>query len=187
MAQSITQFSFLVPVKDPQVAQAEAEAVIESLQADDGYGFGIGVNIDGESLWFAHDGQDAQIEEVADVVREIIARGFAVTDEVHFTFAVTCQRPMLDAFYGGAVVVTAQDTFFQTSLDADPAGRETIWRLTRADVLRLIGEFYEGEDEVDSPSADEIEAILAGLPKAVDHSSVPQALGEVISAVVLGP
>jgi hypothetical protein len=148
MADHYTHFSFaLTDLSEEE--QAWLGALLDSpddtpneelaaLLGDDEYiGFEASFEDDGRTLW-VHAGESGTPERAAVVVQEFLAR-FRPGDAVGFEWANTCSRPLLDAFGGGAVFVTAAEQRWLSSaqwladkLDAaatrTAAGPEPRWR-----------------------------------------------------------
>lgn len=111
MAHYFTHFSCLLDVGTPDKA-ARALALFQSLREADQYaenpevaGFDL-VRQDapeGSSLWI-HDDEHGDVEAVIRFVLRL-ADGFDLSGRWGFQYALTCSRPRLDAFGGGAHVI----------------------------------------------------------------------------------
>lgn len=111
MADYFTHFSCLIDVCSPDKA-ARALALFQELRAADqdadepeAAGFTIGRQDapEGSSLWI-HDEEHGDVEAVIRFVLRL-AEELKLTGLWGFEYALTCSRPRLDAFGGGAHVI----------------------------------------------------------------------------------
>ena len=122
MANYITVFSFAIPNltdaeaawghraaawldADPDQREAMPE-LAEMLDDPDGYP-SFRAEVDDDGLWI-HSDESGSPGEAARLVQAFLA-AFRLDDTVAFEWADTCSRPILDAFGGGAMLVTATD------------------------------------------------------------------------------
>lgn len=120
MATYTTQFSFLVPADDPaRVAALYWELINDEwgespeghpIFPDGGEVFGLpNVTLDTpDTVWVHDDAGESDIDTTIAVVQWIL-RLNAETTEVFFEWADGCSRPLLDAYHGGAALVTPTD------------------------------------------------------------------------------
>jgi hypothetical protein len=64
-----------------------------------------------KELWLHDNGDYGNVEHVADFVQEFLAR-WRPKEIWSMCWACTCSRPLLDAYDGGAVVVTSKKAFY---------------------------------------------------------------------------
>lgn len=107
MADYFTQFSCTLDVGSPEnVARAlvlyrELEAELEH---DEHMAIGFAVSADDESpnaIWISNDDGYGEVENVITFVLRC-ADAFALTGRWGFVFGLTCSKPRLDGFGGGA-------------------------------------------------------------------------------------
>lgn len=82
------------------------EGLGDVLADPDQLGFAFSFEQDG-SLW-VHADESGMTENAANVVQAFLAK-FRPDDTVGFEWANTCSRPLLDAYGGGAVFITATE------------------------------------------------------------------------------
>ena len=111
MADYFTRFSCLIDVVTPDKA-ARALALYQQLRAEDqdadeqqvsGFNLSRQDAPDGSILWI-HDDDHGDVEAVIGFVLRL-AEDLDLTGLWGFTYALTCSRPRLDAFGGGAHVI----------------------------------------------------------------------------------
>jgi hypothetical protein len=111
MADYFTHFSCLIDVGSPDKA-ARALALFQSLRAADqnaddpdvaGFDLVRQDAPDGSTLWI-HDDEHGDVEAVIHFVLRLAIQ-LDLTDLWGFQYALTCSRPRLDAFGGGAHVI----------------------------------------------------------------------------------
>lgn len=112
MADYFTHFSCLLDVGSPDKA-ARALALFQSLRAADqdaddpeevaGFTLARHDAAEGSTLWI-HDDDHGDVEAVIRFVLRL-AEELDLTDLWGFQYALTCSRPRLDAFAGGAHVI----------------------------------------------------------------------------------
>lgn len=101
MANYYTRFSFMVE----GVSEVERTWLAQRLEESEEVNFGWAFDSDG--LWL-HDGDQGDVEQVAEFVHDFIG-SCRPTAVFSFTWAATCDKPLVDAFDGGAAVITATD------------------------------------------------------------------------------
>jgi len=110
MADYVTQFSCMFDVVSGENA-ARAEAIrrrhADEIDATEGCGLGFEMEIDSATgpgaLWISWDGYGEPEHVIAFVL--VCAEAFGLTGRWGFTWALTCSKPRLDGFGGGAQVL----------------------------------------------------------------------------------
>ncbi len=182
MADYFTQFSFVIPVTPEQgdwIAQVHALAPELIGRAEDGEAreniegpqdmvlaaLGLAENRSGDPcLQVAHDGKDGtvwvgsedlgDVDYTADLVQAFLKR-FDLDLVVSFEWANTCSKPRLDAFGGGAVVISRRNAdWFNTRTFVETAVK------TETERLRLKPDDELGDIDLDDVVHD-IASILA--------------------------
>ena len=147
MANYPTLFSFAVTdLTDAQRTWLEAllatdeeglpSAELRPLLADETPGFAAQFEDDGRTLW-VHSEDGGTPADAANVVQQFLAR-FRPEDSLGFEWANTCSRPIIDAFGGGAVFITATHQRWNNSStwlaeQLDTPGSDDYWK-TDADL-----------------------------------------------------
>lgn len=117
MANYFSHFSFVVPVDDPAGVLAELELLIEdavendgsdTFPASEGIPYGLHVAVEDSDLWISDDAGEGSVEGAVAVTQWLLAKPGA-PDVVIVEWAHTCSKPRLDAYGGGAAVVTKDD------------------------------------------------------------------------------
>lgn len=125
MASYFTQFSFQVPSDDPARVVALYEKLTQDESGDptedypeghpifpDGEAWGLpdlAVDSDDGMVWVHDDAGESSIDTTVAVVQWILRLNADPEDAVFFEWADGCSRPLLDAYHGGAALVTATD------------------------------------------------------------------------------
>jgi len=125
MADYYTEFSFVI--KD--VTQEESEWLLDLYNKDevpelialgmDNYGgcFALEIHHDPDmEAWFHSDDGQPNIDGLAGFIQDFLAK-FRPKDEVFFEWGSSCSKPRLDAFGGGAMLITATEWASKNTAD----------------------------------------------------------------------
>lgn len=126
MADYYTEFSFAIPdLTDDETTWLKAAAIwldaainteddehvppmpeLEGVLEDRECGTSFAMEVDDDGLWI-HSDESGDVDEVARFCQAFL-RKFRPDEHVAFEWANTCSKPRLDAFGGGAMIVTAE-------------------------------------------------------------------------------
>jgi hypothetical protein len=110
MANYYTLFSFEITDLTPAEAEWVTATDLDQYAADEEVGLQCSVQIVDDGLWISED-ESGSPEDAANVVQAFLAQ-FRPDEIVSFSWAETCSAPRIDAFGGGACVVTATEARF---------------------------------------------------------------------------
>jgi hypothetical protein len=152
------------------------EDLARLLSDPDYVGFSWAFEDDG-SLWVYSDTSGTP-EDAAALVQEFLSR-FRPDDVLAFEWANTCSRPRLDAYGGGAVVVTAEEQRWMSSAQwlvehSDRAARSDHANWSLREALACVAEHGFGAN-VDADST--IEEAAAGLVALYDRHGLHEVSG----------
>lgn len=139
---------WLRPLTEPE---APSNPEVAALADDEHLDFAAEFQDDGSSVWI-HSEENGSPHDAADVVQAFLAR-FRPHDRVGFEWATGCSRPLLGAYGGGAVLVSAtgqrwmssdgwlaqQDSSELLEADADTAVRRASITVVGSAVFRCSG------------------------------------------------
>ena len=122
MADYYTNLSFNLELPTEALDWIEAEVKGEqSAKFEKKYGSITGCNFersDPKTLWISND-ESANINALSAVIQEALKK-FNLKDKIGFKYAFTCSNPHLDAFGGGATVITKNSfDYISTSMWLD--------------------------------------------------------------------
>lgn len=157
MASYYCYFSFIVPLPEPAIAWAihlydsmeklldggnvedpELEVIAKSLLAsmDRRIGFLLDQEEGKPHLWF-HDEESGTPSYVAEFLQVVLEK-FEINEPVGFCWSDDCDKPALDTFGGGAMIVTRQGFHWMNTYEWLAKSMETISQETAEQRLRVL-------------------------------------------------
>lgn len=161
MADYYTHFSFEVPVDDPETIMSMLAPLIDVEALEDGVPDGHPIfdstdeiwsvpriEAQGTVLWFSDD-SDGDIDALVPIVQWVLANAHGAPESVTFEWALSCSKPRVDAYGGGAVKITKDrwagvysgSAEVEKMLDDKLADDLTVWRLTQQDLTIKAAEW----------------------------------------------
>lgn len=177
MADYYTELSFIVPLTEEQqewglslikcvdeVCAGDSREGLASLGFDqetiekafcvvgEEWGLGIAAQEDNKGLWVCGDGSP-NLELLASLIQEILIK-FNITEPFGFEWGCTANKPRLDAFGGGAVVITRDDQqWMNTGGWLQQALSEARGNVTQEAATQMVSDYFEG-DQTDGEQND---------------------------------